>query len=77
MAINRESIRNHKSSKSLVIVNCSMCCIVCITIIFKKNTALSEHFKNSIEKSQKESKSMTLTHKYMTDHFSDLIQALG
>jgi hypothetical protein len=36
MAINRESIRNHKSSKSLVIVNCSMCCIICIKIKLKR-----------------------------------------
>jgi len=31
-----------------------------------KNTTPSEHFQNPLEKSQKEAKSIPLTHKYMT-----------
>ena len=35
-----------------------------------------EQFKRSIEKSWKETKSVPLIHKYMTAHFSGLVQAL-
>ena len=45
-------------------------CIDCIDVdnkmINKKNTTLSKQFQKLIEKSQKETKSITLTHKYMT-----------
>ena len=40
------------------------------------NTTLSEQFQNQISKSQKETKSISLTHKYMAAHFSVLTQAL-
>ena len=41
-----------------------------------KNVTLQEQFQNPIEKSQKEAKSIPLTHKYTTDHFPGLIQAI-
>jgi hypothetical protein len=37
---------------------------------------MSEHFENQIEKSYKDAKSIPLTHKYMTDYFPGLVQAL-
>ena len=40
------------------------------------NTTLLEQFQNQISKSQKYAKSIPLIHKYITDHFPDLIQAL-
>jgi hypothetical protein len=40
-----------------------------------KNTTLSEQFTNKVLKSDKESKSIPLTYKYMTTHFPGLVQA--
>jgi len=37
----------------------------------EKNTTLSEQFQNAIEKWQKETQSIPITHKYMTTHFPD------
>ena len=42
-----------------------------------KNTTQSEQFQNKISKSQKEAKSIPLTHKYMIAHFAGLVQALN
>lgn len=39
-------------------------------------TALSEQLHKNIGKSQNETKSIHLTHKYMTDDFPRLVQAL-
>ena len=41
----------------------------------KKDTTLSEQFRNSIEKSRREAQPITLTHKYMTTNFHDSVQA--
>ena len=40
------------------------------------NTKLSEQFQNPIEKSSKRVKSKPGAHKYMTIHFTGLVQAL-
>jgi len=39
-----------------------------------QNITPSEQFQNTIEKSQKDAKSIPLIHKYMTAHFPDLVQ---
>ena len=41
-----------------------------------KNTTFTEKYQNQISKSQKEAKSIALTHKYMTAHVPVLVQAL-
>ena len=43
----------------------------------KKNTTLSEQFKNLKSKYQKDAKSIPLTHKYMSAHFPDMVWALN
>ena len=35
----------------------------------KKNTTVSEQFQAPVEQSKKEEQSMSITHKYITNHF--------
>ena len=48
---------------------------VCLTLYTKNQLTNEMQNKNAIEKSHKEVKSITLTHKYMSVHFLDLAQA--